>query len=74
MYITPMKNLPQILKETRITSRISVAYICRQCGITQPTYCRYETGTIMPPLRHLVIITEIFQITLSEFFKRCENV
>lgn len=60
--MTEFKNR---LTELRKQNLLSQREMAQKLGISQPSYVRYENGTAQPNLDRLVMIADIFDVSLD---------
>lgn len=60
--MTEFKNR---LTELRKQNFLSQREMAQKLGISQPSYVRYENGTAQPNLDRLIMIADIFDVSLD---------
>ena len=63
--------LKQLRKENNMTQEQLGEYI----GVTNKTVSRWETGNYIPPVEYLILLSDIYNISINEILagKRVEN-
>lgn len=60
-----MNNLPENLKNLRIENKITQQEIADYIHKTKATYCRYEKGTLKPDIDTLILIADMYKVSLD---------
>jgi transcriptional regulator with XRE-family HTH domain len=63
-------KLPEILKNLRLSSKLSQAELAKRLGITQPNISDWENGVSRPEYESLWLLADIFDVTLDELLGR----
>ena len=66
------KNFSKRLINLRRENRLSQRDIAAKLGISQPSYTRYEKGTAEPTIANLIILADIFDVSLDYLLGRKE--
>lgn len=60
------KKVGQFLKQLRIENSMTQEQLGARVGVTNKTVSRWETGNYMPPVECLVLLSDIYQISINE--------
>lgn len=66
------KLLSRNLKDLRESKGIKQKFIAEQLGISANYYSQIENGHRLPQLEHLIVIKNIFNISLDDIFFNTE--
>lgn len=58
-----MKAYNEVIKKLRIERNMTQADIAKQLNTTQQVYSRYEKGENELPIRHLITLSKIFNVS-----------
>jgi transcriptional regulator with XRE-family HTH domain len=64
-----MNNFAKNFKRLRIENNLSQIQLAQKLNITQRKISYWESGNIEPDLDMLILISQIFEITLDELIK-----
>lgn len=69
------KIIGEFLKQLRKEYNMTQEQLGEKIGVTNKTISRWETGTYMPPIECLKLLSELYQISINEILagKRIEN-
>ena len=56
----------ELLKETRLSAGISIEEIRKITGVSRTAIYKWETGTTVPSIDNLLILSRIFDKTIEE--------
>ena len=62
-------DIPKIgnfLKELRKEHHMTQEQLGEKIGVTNKTISRWETGSYLPPVEHLKLLSELYQISINE--------
>ena len=65
-----VKNYQQIIRELREDHDLSQADVARELSTTQQMYSRYENGSCEMPIRHLIKLCELYDISADYILGR----
>ncbi len=54
------------LKELRKQNNMTQEQLGERIGVTNKTVSRWETGKYMPPIEHLKLLSDLYQISINE--------
>lgn len=60
------KKIGEFLKELRKQNNMTQEQLGEQIGVTNKTISRWETGSYMPPIEYLKLLSDIYQISINE--------
>ena len=63
----------KILRELRLSRRIKTKTVAEKLNIAYRTYQRYETGEVDPTLSKLLILAELFDVSVDYLAGRTDN-
>ncbi len=58
-----MKTLPERLRELREDNDLTQEQVARRLGTSQTMYARYERGANELPIRHLVTLCRLYNVS-----------
>ena len=61
-----MPVLSEKLRRLRQLFGYSQEYIAFNIGMTQPAYCKWESGQTQPPIKKLEDLANLYQLTLGD--------
>ena len=62
----PSQPYIRIIRELRIKAGLTQQDMAEILGTSQTMYARYERGANELPVRHLITLTKVFQVTAGE--------
>lgn len=68
-----MNHLGKRIKELRLEKEMTQEELAVQLNVTKATIILYESNKRVPPLEKLLIITDIFEVTVDDLVKEKEN-
>ncbi len=68
-----MPVLSERLRRLRQLFGYSQEYVAFNLGITQPAYCKWESGQSRPPIDKLEHIATLYQISIGELLSGSET-
>ena len=68
------KMIGSFLKELRKENNMTQEQLGERIGVTNKTVSRWETGNYMPPVESLILLSDIYGISINEILagKRVE--
>ncbi len=54
------------LKQLRIEHHLTQEQLGQQIGVTNKTISRWETGNYMPPIECLILLSDLYKISINE--------
>lgn len=70
---TVAKNLSTALYQIRWGKNLSQPTIAEATKITQQQLSAYEKGTMLPSLQSLILLAEVYDVSLDYLVGRCDN-
>ena len=64
----------QQLKVIRIQNKFTQQQLADALGITRSAYCGYEIGRRSPDLETIIKMSEFYNLSLTDFFKKMEDI
>ena len=60
------QKIGSFLKELRKENNMTQEHLGERIGVTNKTISRWETGNYMPPVESLVLLSDIYKISINE--------
>lgn len=60
------KKIGTFLKELRLEEQLTQEQLGERLGVTNKTVSRWETGSYMPPIECLKLLSELYQVSINE--------
>ena len=61
-----VQKIGGFLKELRKQNNMTQEQLGERIGVTNKTVSRWETGKYMPPIEHLKLLSDLYQISINE--------
>ena len=61
-----VQKIGGFLKELRKQNNMTQEQLGERIGVTNKTVSRWETGKYMPPIGHLKLLSDLYQISINE--------
>lgn len=58
----------EIMRKIRVTRNYSQEYVAERAGVDMTTYSRYERGDTQPKFDTIVVLCELYGLSLDEFY------
>ncbi|MFC4403284.1 helix-turn-helix transcriptional regulator [Gracilibacillus xinjiangensis] len=66
--MTYTKEIHTKLRSLREENGLKSMFVAKKLGVTPSTYSEIETGKRLPQVKHLVILRNLYNITIDELF------
>ncbi|MGP4041933.1 helix-turn-helix domain-containing protein [Gracilibacillus sp. D59] len=66
--MTDIKNVSEILRGLREKNGLKSKFIAEKLGVTPGTYSEIETGKRKPRVEHLLILRNLYHVSLDDLF------